>query len=354
MRDYCKKSNRFVWVVLAAVFTLGCKAPQPELKYEKIAGETWGTYYQVTLAHDGTLALKDSITQILKDFDSAVSTYVEDSHISTFNKSEKGLTIDQQQDRYFAPVFRRSIELLATTDGYLDASVMPLLNYWGFGYKPGRKITAVDSSEVMALKQLTRLASIIRTDQEGQVSYQKTVPGVEIDFSAIAKGYGIDVIAQFLTDKGIKNYLIDIGGEARAMGLNEAGKSWTLAINKPSPDAAFTTQELIISLINASIATSGNYREMIELDGKQYGHIINPKTGFPGTSDVLSATIIAPDCMTADGLATACVAAGMEKAKEILARHTRVSACLIYDANGDDNLEKHYVGGFEKFVLVEN
>lgn len=145
MRDYCKKSRRLGWLLFAVVLTLGCKDRQAEIKYEKISGQTWGTYYKVTLAHEGTWAVEDSITKILRDFDMAVSTYVEDSHISNFNKSEEGLTLDAQQDRYFAPVFRRSKELLSTTDGYLDASVMPLLNYWGFGYKPERKITAVDS-----------------------------------------------------------------------------------------------------------------------------------------------------------------------------------------------------------------
>ena len=326
----------------------------PELRYEKIGGQTWGTYYQITLAHDGKLAIKDSITQILADFDDAVSTYVTESQITKFNKSETGITMNSVEDKYFAPVFTRSKELLATTNGYLDASVMPLLNYWGFGYQEGRVITAVDSVEVAKLKKLTRLASIIRREQGDRVHYQKSVPGVEMDFSALAKGYGIDIIAQFLSAHNIKNYLIDIGGEARARGVNESGKSWTLAINKPKADSEYTTQELVISLINASIATSGNYREMITVDGKQFGHIVNPKTGFPGRSDVLSATVIATDCMTADGLATACVAAGMEEAKKLLAKHSSVSACLIYDGNGDEKLEKHYVGGFENFVLVEN
>lgn len=324
------------------------------MPYEVVSGKTWGTYYRMTMQTDQSQLHHGAIQQVLKDFDAALSTYVPTSSISIFNESKKGHTLSQREDQYFAPVLARSRELAVTTDGYLNVAVMPLLNYWGFGYEAVRRSAAdVDSAEVARLLPLLDLGAIRREQTGDSIYYQKTTAQIEVDFSALAKGYGIDIIAQYLDKAGVANYLIDIGGEARARGVNSSGQPWTLAINKPYKDADYTTQELILQLHGKSIATSGNYREMYEVDGLVLGHILNPNTGYPDVSDVLSASIIADDCMTADGLATACVAAGLERAKAIIAKHPNVAACLIYDGDGDAKLEKYYAGGFEKFVLKE-
>ncbi len=350
MKDYLMKTRVTVLLLFLCFVLSSCKR-EVAPTYLHLDGETWGTYWKITLDGDRNVAHKDSIIKILKDFDASVSTYVKDSHISRFNKSKDGISLTKVEDLYFEPVYRASHTLFEATDGYLDVSVMPLLNYWGFGYKAHRVIDRVDSLKVKKLMELTDLASLSRSEKDGMVRYTKGKIGVEIDFSAIAKGYGIDVIAAYLDKAKVKNYLIDIGGEARARGLNESGNIWTLAINKPDKNAAFNAYELIFNLHNASLATSGNYREMISVDGKQYGHILDPKTGFPGISDVLSATIVAKDCMTADGLATACVSAGLDKAKQILSRYPDVQACLIYDEDGDDKLEKLYINGFDRFIV---
>jgi len=276
------------------------------------------------------------------------------SAISQFNSSDEGYTLSAAEDKYFAPVLERSRELHESTQGYMDVTVMPLLNYWGFGYNSTKRTDdEVSDSEVQKLRKLLGLDHISRKeDSNGQVQYLKDSPKVEIDFSALAKGYGIDIIAQYFDEQNIENYLIDIGGEARCKGVNATGSPWTLAINKPYADADYTTQELVLQLRDQSIATSGNYREMYEVDGKVYGHILNPLTGYPEPSDVLSATVVADDCMTADALATACVAAGLAKAKEILAAHGGVHGCLIYDADGDSALEKYFTNKFENMVLA--
>jgi len=354
MKGYWQKSNFYLFIIILFVSS-SCKQPATSVPYQKLKGQTWGTYYRVTCQVDDISKVDNAIKLILKDFDSALSTYMPNSAISGFNKSEVSYEFSNHQDRYFAPVLKRSKELYLSTNGYLDVTVLPLLNYWGFGYKSERRSESeVDKGEVSKLKNLLGLDKINRNPSKEMVLYTKENPNVEIDFSSLAKGYGIDVIAEYLNEQGIENYLIDIGGEAKSKGVNDQGKVWTLAINKPYADAAYTTQELVLQLPNKAIATSGNYREMYIVDGKVFGHILNPKTGYPEPSDVLSASVIADDCMTADGLATACVAAGLIEAQKIIEKHPGVSACFIYDADGDKKLEKSYIGNFEKYVLVTN
>jgi len=347
------KASNLLFLLIILVIT-SCKQPAA-IPYEQLTGETWGTYYRVTAQMKDAKKHHENIKQILADFDEALSTYVPQSAISLFNESEKNYLVTKEQDRYFAPVLQRSRELKKSTDGYMDVTVMPLLNYWGFGYKSEKRNPEdVDSTLVNELRNKLHLEAVTAKKSNTGTLYEKQDSTLELDFSALAKGYGIDIIAAYLDGEGISNYLIDIGGEARATGKNNAGKVWTLAINKPHPDATYSTQELVIELAEKSIATSGNYREMYEVNNIVFGHIVNPKTGYPWPSDVLSATVLADDCMTADGLATACVAAGLEKAKDIIANHKNVSACLIYDGDGDEKLEKYYIGDFKKYVLIEN
>lgn len=352
------KSNVSILLMTMTLLVSSCKpapqSPTSSATYHQIKGQTWGTYYSLTLQCSEAEHHHQAIRQILKDFDDVLSTYVPQSVISQFNSNSEGIVLTSDQDQYFAPVLARSRELSESTQGYLDVTVMPLLNYWGFGYKGERKsVEDVTTEQVDSLLMLQGLHHISRKEKDsGHIYYSKSNASTELDFSALAKGYGIDVIASYLERQDVHNYLIDIGGEARCKGVNASGEAWRLAINKPDAKANYTTMELIVQLHDQSIATSGNYREMYEIDGKVYGHIINPKTGYPEPSDVLSATIVATDCMTADALATACVAAGLHKAKEILAAHEDVHGCLIYDADGDAQLEKYYTGAFEDMTEI--
>jgi len=168
----------------------------------------------------------------------------------------------------------------------------------------------------------------------------------------LAKGYGIDVLAGYFDEINVENYLIDIGGEARARGINANGTPWSLAINKPKEDAPANDLEIILQLKNKSIATSGNYRIYYESGGRKFAHIIDPKSGFSALTNLLSASIIADDCMTADGLATVMMVKGLEGAKDFLSKNN-YPACLIYDADGDDDLEKYYANGFREMVVKE-
>ena len=310
-----------------------------------------GTYYAVTFNGNDPQNVQKEIDKILVDFNNSVSTYVKESTISKLNKSEGGIEIPEE-DPYFLPVLKRSREMYDMTDGALNTSVAPLVNYWGFGYKGKEAISRVDSMAVDSILNIVRQSSFNVEEKEGQRYVRKSIPKAEIDFSSLAKGYGIDVLADYLDKKGVEHYLIDIGGEARARGVNSKSKPWTLAINKPRDDAEANEMEIILGLKDRSIATSGNYRIFYEKEGRKFAHIVDPKTGFSALSNLLSASVIADDCMTADGLATAMMVKGLEDAKAFLDKNN-FPACLIYDADGDDDLEKYYANGFKEMVLNE-
>ena len=310
-----------------------------------------GTYYAVTFNGNDPQNVQKDIDKILVDFNNSVSTYVKESTISKLNSSKTGIEIPEE-DPYFLPVLKRSKEMYDLTNGALNTCVAPLVNYWGFGYKGKEAISQVDSMAVDSILTIVRQSSFEFEEKEGQIFVRKSIPKAEIDFSSLAKGYGIDVLAEYFNRKGVHDYLIDIGGEARAKGVNSKSKPWTLAINKPRDDAQANEMEIIMELKDKSIATSGNYRIFYEKDGRKFAHIVDPKTGFSALSNLLSASVVAEDCMTADGLATAMMVNGLEGAKDFLSIND-FPACLIYDADGDDDLEKYYANGFEEMVLNE-
>ncbi len=335
----------------ALLFLLLCVSCSPPLKYHKIVGKTMGTYYAITYEGHNPIETKKTIEKILLDFNNSVSTYIRESTISLLNRSEMGIVLPEN-DLYFETVFEKSISLFELTEGALNTSVAPLVNYWGFGYKGKDQITKVDSLAVDSILAIVNQSAFNISQKEGKDFISKSIPRAEVDFSSLAKGYGIDVIADFFKSNKVRNYLIDIGGEARAQGKNSVGTLWSLAINKPKDDAAIDDLEIILQLENKSLATSGNYRIYYEKGGRKFAHILNPKTGYSALTNLLSASIIADDCMTADGLATAMMVKGLEGAKQFLSENN-YPACLIYDADGDDDLEKYYANGFEKMVVKE-
>lgn len=310
-----------------------------------------GTYYAITYEGYNPAETRKAIEKILFDFNNSVSTYVEESTISKLNRSERGIELPQD-DPYFKPVFEKSKVLFDLSDGALNTSVAPLVNYWGFGYKGKEQITMVDSLAVDSILNIIRLSSFEIVNKDGQDFIAKSIPNAEVDFSSLAKGYGIDVIADFLSSEKVENYLIDIGGEARAQGMSNVDLPWSLAINKPKDDVPVDDMEIILQLQNKSMATSGNYRIYYENAGRKFAHILNPETGYSALTNLLSVSIIAEDCMTADGLATAMMVKGLEGAKQFLSDNN-YPACLIYDADGDDDLEKYYANGFEEMVVKE-
>ncbi len=289
-----------------------------------------GTTYNINVEGNDKDKLQSEIDQLLLRVNAATSTYEKNSLISLFNKNYKTyislVSKDTILTNYFNENFRLSQQIYNQTYGAFDPTVMPLVNYWGFGYSGRDHIEHVDTSEVIHLLSLTGLNKL---ELDGQI-IKKANQAMELDFSGIAKGFGVDQVADLFDGKGIINYYIEIGGEVFAKGLNSKGITWRTGVSIPSPNSNINDYQQVIEISNKGIATSGNYRNYYETDGKIYSHTINPKTGFPERNDVLSATIIAESCALADGYATACMVLGLENAMKLIKTTPEIEGILIY------------------------
>ena len=274
-----------------------------------------GTTYNVTCGGGAVDAdkLKAQLDDLLEAINLEVSTYIENATISLFNQGKDALELGEEEDKniHFKINFQKAKEVYKASGGTFDPTIMPLVNYWGFGYTPKRKVTSVDS---MKIAELVQTVGFDKVHLDAKKRLTKDNLATQLDFSAIAKGYGVDALCKLLEKEGITDYFVEIGGETRTKGNNPKGNKWRIGINTPESNAS--TQEIysIVELNDGAIATSGNYRNYHEVNGKKYGHTINPKTGFPEMSTTLSASVVAKDCMTADAYATAFMTMGYEKA----------------------------------------
>ena len=305
---------------------------QGQRQVEKIEGKTMGTTYRILfIPAEGLTSGKDenyfksAIDSLLREFNNSVSTFIPASTISKVNKPDTLIVADS----FFAHVFRKAQEVSQKTEGAFDITVMPLVNGWGFGFKDTLRM---DSATVDSLKKLVDYRKVSLTEKNGRYFVKKTDRRIQVDFSAIAKGYGVDIVAMFLEKHGIKNYMVEIGGEVRAKGKNQNNEIWRIGISKPIDDPVGNNPELkaFINLDNKSLATSGNYRNYYYRNGKKVSHEINPKTGYPALNNLLSVTVMADDCMTADAYATAFMVMGMEKTMDYLKHDSMLEVYLIY------------------------
>ncbi len=335
-------------IVVFLLFCLlvnGCKEATTSLTSDlAFTGETMGTTYMVKYHDAGKRSHKKAIDSILVAVNQDLSTYIPDSYISVFNKEKK---TTYKGAPHFDKVFIKAKEIYQKTDGAFDPTVMPLVNYWGFGYTPKKAVTDIDAAKVTEMMTSVGFNKIISPNIS---TYTKQNANTQLDFSAIAKGYGVDVVADFLEQKGIENYLVEIGGEVRTKGKNPRGNWWLTGINTPVSDASVKDFQAKVSLQNKALATSGNYRNYYEVNGKKYAHTINPKTGYPEANTLLSASVFANDCMTADAYATACMVMGMDKAYALINRYSELEGYFIYsDENGD--MQTKYTKGMAQFLL---
>jgi thiamine biosynthesis lipoprotein len=324
---------------LAIFFVLivgGCSSKSKEYVYNE--GKVFGTFYH--FVYDGGAGDKhDEIKALLESFNKSLSTYDTLSTISRFNRGEK----DVVADPYFTRVFNTAAEVSEKSNGAFDMTVAPLVNAWGFGFS---KMDQVTDQVIDSLKQFVGMQYV--SIKNGFVVSTKT--GVMLDASAIAKGYGVDVVAEFLKDKGVSNYMVEIGGEVVTAGVNPKGNLWRIGIDKPVDDPMVINRELqlIIQISGKGLATSGNYRNFYVKDGKKFAHTINPKTGYPVQHSLLSASIIANDCMTADAYATACMVIGLDESMALIESLPGIEGCFIYQT--DSILEVKYTSGFGQFI----
>ena len=294
-----------------------------------------GTLYHITLQSNST-EIQPAIDQLLVEINEAVSTYDKSSLISLFNQDYDRFLVKYEENsklsKYFKDNLALSFMINKETKGAFEPTIMPLVNYWGFGYDGHNKIEQIDSSEVRKRMLNVGLENIMIQDDQ----ILKSKPEIQLDFSAVAKGYAADKIAEYLESIDIHNYYIEIGGDLIAKGVNAKGLTWRTGISVPSIDATVTDFQEIIEVSDKGVATSGNYRNYYRTsDGRMYSHTINPKTGYPEQNELLSATIIASTCAIADGFATAAMVFGVNGAKKMITLNPDLEGVLIYnDENG--------------------
>ena len=315
---------KFLIIPIVLIITISCK--EKKYEYLKIQGYAQGTTYHITYENAANRNFAVQIDSILKVFDLSLSEYIPQSIISRINANDTSVEIDD----WFRTVFIKAQEVNKCSEGAFDITVGPLVNAWGFGPK------GIKSNSKSHIDSLLKFIGMDKVKIVGKKVIKK-YPQVCLDVNALAQGYSVDVVCNFFDSKGIKNYVVEIGGELRARGKNANGKNWQIGIDKPVDGSNSTNEQLqdIISLSNKAIATSGDYRKFFVENGQKYAHHIDPHTGYPAKQNLLSASIIANDCITADAYGTACMVSGLEKSKKLLTKHQELQAILIYaDQNG--------------------
>mgnify|MGYP002622245879 FL=1 len=295
-------------------------------EYYHHTGNVFGTYYNIR--YSSTKDYEKEILEKLADFDGSMSTFNPQSTISLINTNQSDTT-----DFYFEQMYAVAQEVSILSNGAFDITVASLVNAWGFGFRNKETVTPelIDS-----LRGLVGYKSISVNNHK----LSKNDPRTMIDASAIAKGQACDVVAQLLTNKGCKNMLVDIGGEVVCKGVSDSGKPWRIGITKPQDDPTGTNTDLqeVISSTDLCMATSGNYRQFYYDGDIRRSHTIDPRTGYPAESDILSATIIAPTCMLADALATACMVLGSDSALAMIDNIPDANAYLICSVADKDTM----------------
>ena len=306
--------KRLIWqlpfLILLIVGTILIIRNQNITPYHNDKGMVFGTTYSITYQADSSL----------QKVDEALSPFNKQSVITAVNEN-RNMTVNKM----FADVFLMAEKISEDTDGAFDITVAPLVNAWGFGFKSGKHPSRHD---IDSLKTIIGYKKVSLND----LRVTKTDPRVMLDCSSIAKGYGSDAVAAMLERHGVKNYMVEIGGEIVTKGISQKRMPWKIGVTKPIDDSLSLSQEIqcIINVTDKAMATSGNYRNFYYHGGKKYAHTIDPKTGYPVQHSILSATVIANNCATADAYATAFMVMGMEKAQKLLERHPELMAYIIF------------------------
>ena len=312
-------------VVVVAIVAIGFMMGHKDEPYQRNSGFIFGTSYNITYqCADNHQA---DIEKVLAEVDASLSPFNDTSVITHVNRNE-----DVVLDNLFLDVFRLAQKINEDTEGAFDITVAPLVNAWGFGFKNG---VNPDAKAIDSLRQVVGFQKV-RLENNKVVKFD---PRVMLDCSAIAKGYGVDVVANLLRKYGIKNFMVEIGGEVVTSGVNPERMPWRIGVTKPTDDSLSVNNELqtVINVTDKAMATSGNYRNFYYKGGRKYAHTIDPKTGYPVQHSILSATVITDDCATADAYATSFMVLGMEKARLVLDRHPEMMAYFIYSDDSGQN-----------------
>ena len=322
-------------VVAIALFVMH-RIYEPKVEYIHNQGDIFGTTYHIIYQHPDNL--ENGIKDVMLEVDNSLSRFNPNSTISKINDCSS-----TQTDQHFVTVFNKSAEIYKLSDGAFDITVSPLVDAWGFGKSERPQVNQEIIDSILLFVGFDKLKLV-----DGQLL--KDDPRITLNASAIAKGYGCDVVARFLESKGIANYMIEIGGEIVCRGINDKGEAWRVGINQPIEDVTGQnnqTQEIISGDLN--LATSGTYRQFYYENGIRRSHTIDSRTGCPVSNNLVSATIIAEDCMTADALATACMVMGKDESLELIESLENTECYLIYEEDGQYLSTQS--GGFDKYIV---
>ncbi len=330
------KTNKLLF--LALIMLSSCNLKQEKLEKISFQGQAQGTYYMVTYFDEQERNLQAEIDSILKKFDQSLSSWVPNSIISRVNRNERNVILD----KYFIDNFNLSKRISEETNGAFDCTVGPLIEAWGFGFRKGVEL---DQSMIDSIQQFVgfRKAKI----EDGVLL--KDDPRMELSFNAVAQGYSVDLLGQFLKDKGISNFILDVGGEVLASGNKLNSESWNVGIQKPTEDEYGAIEaEIVISLNDKALVTSGSYRKYYEKNGVRYSHMIDPSTGYPVTHTLLSVSVLADNCAEADAYATAFMVMGLEKAIAFLSKRNDLEAYFVFQEDGE--MKAFNTDGLERII----
>lgn len=347
-----KSSLIFIfWIVIAMACSVTEKTKK-SIVLNQLHGNAQGTTFTIKFIANDSLDYSAEIASVLQEVDQQLSTYVENSVISVFNNTPDTIRCYPLKDTMFTQVFEASRRIFDLTEGAFNPAVMPLVKYWGFAFKSEtpEKVDSVKIDSIVRFSTDFTHCRLLKKAEENCISVSNKT--IQLDLNGIAQGYSVDVIAGFFLAKKIDNFMIEIGGEVRTMGKNDRDTLWTIGIDKPASNPHSRELQAAVSLNNRALATSGNYRKFYEKDGVKYAHTIDPVTGFPVQHTLLSASVIAPDCTTADALATAFMVMGTEKTKLFLEQHAELGleVFLIY-SDADGNFKTWMSEGMKKMTV---
>lgn len=318
-----------IFLIIGSIFIITNTA-----RYIHDSGTIFGTYYNVI--YKSNEQIKPQIEEVLNRVDKSLSPFNKSSVISAINNN-----VDITPDSLFVEVFTLAQNISQKTGGAFDITVAPLVNAWGFGFKSGN---GADSTTIDSIRRYVGYTTVNLSD--GKIHKQH--PETMLDCSAIAKGYGCDQVALLLNSMGITDYMIEIGGEVVAKGKNDKGKPWSIGISKPHEASSDNSLQTILHIRNKSMATSGNYRNFRYVDGRKVAHTIDPRTGNPVSHSLLSATVLADDCATADAYATAFMVMGLDEAIKLCKANKEIEAYFIF-SDKDGNFDTFETEGLKQY-----
>lgn len=323
-----KTFGALVLLLAAGLFFLFDTDKTPQQQYYHHKGYVFGTYYSII--YQATDDYHQDILTALAAVDSSLSMFNQQSVLSRINRNE-----DTTLDQNMLTVWNEAMQISRMSGGAFDMTVAPLVNRWKFGTKREQDPAWTTPTQPI-IDSILQFVGFNKLQLTLDNKIVKSDPRIMLDASAIAKGYGCDVVANLLKDKGCTNYLVDIGGEIVAKGQNDKNIPWQIGISRPNDDPLGQNSDLqeIISTTDIALATSGNYRQFYYVDGKRRSHTIDPRTGYPVEHNLLSASVKATSCMRADALATMCMVVGEEKAIQLI-EQTEDAACYLICNDGD-------------------